>query len=117
MPVIDPVRRHARQHPEAVGPVAVLAASTAILAATFLAALWTLPRLMVLPVLCLAALASAASIALIAWRGGATERHPTYWDVAGALTFIGMCAAVLSEPDQVMALLEAAPSNNRPTAG
>ena len=33
----------------------------------------------------------AAAVALIAWLRPMPSRHFSYWDVAGALTFIGIC--------------------------
>ncbi len=39
-------------------------------------------------------------------------RHLTFWDVAGALTLIGICTAALVEPDQLVRLV--AGTNNEP---
>lgn len=71
--------------------------------------LW-LPSPLVLPALSLALLAGAALVALLAWRRPRPHRSLLgYWDLAGALTFIGIAAALLSEPDQVLPLLETVP--------
>jgi hypothetical protein len=50
----------------------------------------------------------AAAVALFAWRKPATGRHFTYWDAAGALTFIGICAAATVEPEQMVQLVAGA---------
>ena len=113
MPVTDPMRRATAATDPALGSKLAVAVSGAVLSAVFLISAWALPSQLVLPIVCLAALATAAVIAFVAWKQRAPDRrHPTYWDIAGGLTFIAMCAAVLSEPDQVMRLLEVAPSTN-----
>jgi hypothetical protein len=73
----------------AIGPVLAVAAIA--------------PRTVVLPVLCLVALAISGLAVLFAWarpRGNNT----TMWDIAGALALVGCAAAVLSEPMQVVQL-------------
>jgi len=47
-----------------------------------------------------------AAATAIVWRreAGASDRV-TYWDVAGALTFIGIGAATLIEPEQMLRLI------------
>ena len=71
--------------------------------------LW-LPSPLVLPALSLALLAGAALVALLAWQRPRPHQSLLgYWDLAGALTFIGIAAALLSEPDQVLPLLETVP--------
>jgi hypothetical protein len=67
-----------------------------------------LPPPLILPALSSLLLAAAGGIALIAWRR--PRPHPSmlsYWDLAGAVTFIGIVAALLSEPDQALPLLDA----------
>src|SRR5438128_2627115 len=52
-------------------------------------------------------LVMACAIALFAWISGGRQqraRGPSYWDVAGALTFIGICVAQTIEPTELMAL-------------
>jgi hypothetical protein len=103
------VRRLDLRHPDAIGPRWVGAWAALLLLAAFGAALGALPRPLVLPALCFTALAIAAGVAYIAWRRPMPRDagHVTYWDIAGALTFLGACAATLSEPDQLIPLLEA----------
>ena len=52
----------------------------------------------------------ASAAALVAWVNGRSPRASglTYWDVAGALTFIGICVASTVEPNEMVALIEAA---------
>jgi hypothetical protein len=56
-------------------------------------------------------LVMACAIALFAWISGGSlqrARGPSYWDVAGALTFIGICVAQTIEPAELVALIEGA---------
>ena len=53
-------------------------------------------------------LALAGAIALLAWLRPLPPRHFTYWDAAGVLTFIGICAAALMEPDQLVRVMATA---------
>jgi uncharacterized membrane protein YfcA len=113
MPVTDPMRGEATGDRFAAGSNLALIGSAAVLAGTLLISAWSLPPQLVLPTVSLSALATACVVAFVAWRIRARERgHPTHWDIAGALTFIGMCAAILSEPDQVVPLLQAASSDH-----
>jgi hypothetical protein len=85
-----------------------MAAIAGLGAAAFAYASWILPTPLVLPATSIFAVAAASLVAAVAWAAAglpATERV-TYWDVAGALTFIGICAALLSDPEQVIPLLE-----------
>ena len=68
---------------------------------------WLLPPSLVLPMLSVVLLTSAAIAALLAWLTGAERGHGviTLWDVAGAFTFIGFAAGGLSEPMHVAQLL------------
>lgn len=90
------------------GPQA-LAAMTLILGlAAFVASLWLLPRPLILPALSVLLLGTAAGIAFIAWRRPKPHQSQlSHWDLAGAVTFVGIAAALLSEPDQALPLLEA----------
>jgi len=78
----------------------------------------SVPPPLVLPAASLLLLAAAVMAATIAWRLPAPHRSQlTYWDVAGAATFIGIAAALLSEPDQVLPLFETAPGRTASAAG
>src|SRR5262245_50686767 len=47
----------------------------------------------------------AAGVALLAWLRPVPRRQFTYWDAAGVLTFIGICAAAAVEPEQMAQLV------------
>jgi len=83
-----------------------LAAMVAIAALPLLLLATLLPPPLVLPTLCLVAIAGAGIMSLIAWRRGSNFDAPnvTAWDVAGALTFIACASAILSNPQHVIAL-------------
>ena len=87
-----------------------LAAMVAIAAAPLFVLASVVPRPLVLPVLCLVAVAGALVASLIAWRRGAPHnaQHVTTWDVAGVLAFIACAAAIMGDPNQVAALTSAA---------
>jgi hypothetical protein len=103
MPVIDPLRRPAAPSDSAPGPVFALLLSLALPGIAFLVAIATLPRTLALPVLCVAALGAAGILAAAAWKTRAQNQpHPNYWDVAGALAFVGFAAAILSKPESVL---------------
>ena len=56
-------------------------------------------------------LIAAGGIALIAWRGRRPHQSSlSYWDLAGAVTFVGIAAALMSDPDQALPLFEASRS-------
>lgn len=93
--------------PILAGPEAVALATLVLGGGAFLVMAWLLPVPLVLPVLSVLLLATAGGVALIACRRPRPHRSQLgYWDVAGAVTFIGIAAALLSEPDQVLPLLE-----------
>lgn len=90
------------------GPKFTLAIVLAIGIALFAAAMWFLPHPIVLPLLSVAAVCGAIVVAIIAWLSGHRETATdlSYWDVVGAMTMIGVCAALLSDPEQAIPLLE-----------
>jgi hypothetical protein len=106
-------RKRAGLHPQRPIPEPVyihskLAAMAAVAALPLIALSALLPRPLVLPVLCLIAIAAAAVVSLVAWKRGAARdsRHVTAWDVAGALILVGCAAAMLSDPEQVIYLAD-----------
>jgi hypothetical protein len=109
MPATDPIRRG----DAASRPANGMALAAGLLAATFGLSVWKLPPAFTLPTVCLAALVAGGAAAAFAWTSSVRDQgHPNYWDVAGALIFIGMCAAMLSEPDQLWPLLETTPQRD-----
>ena len=70
-----------------------LAAMAAAAALPLLLLASLLPRPLVLPTLCLIAIAGAGVASFVAWRRNtaADSRNVTAWDVAGALAFVELC--------------------------
>jgi hypothetical protein len=62
---------------------------------------------LILPSLSLISLMIAGLVALAAWITSANRegRNVTLWDVAGAYTFVGFAAGMLSDPMQVVELM------------
>lgn len=87
---------------------AALAAVAVVIGGSAAALSWILPLGQVLPALGILLIVCAAVMALGAWLIGANRRARgfTAWDAAGVLAFFGCCAAMLSEPAHVLALLE-----------
>jgi Na+-driven multidrug efflux pump len=109
MAITHPAKRFTRYRSR-VGPPAIFAAAVVTAFATLALAAATLPRELVLPLTSVLLFVLAGAVALVAWRRGRPSpqaAHVTYWDVAGALTFIGICAGALVDPDQMVRLLEA----------
>jgi hypothetical protein len=94
------------RHPPKSAPLAValfLALAAAVPGAFIMYWMWTGP---VMPILCLASLASSAVAAQLAWLLRA-ERHTDYfnlWDAAGAYAFIGFGAGMLSKSEEIVRL-------------
>jgi len=110
----SPLRR-VQVRPPRRGPQAALV-TTALLTA---AALWFLPAAvpapLILPVVSVFLLFGALALALVAWRRpGDDARLPDYWDASGALTLASIGAALLSEPDAVLPLLDTHLSTDKP---
>src|SRR5262245_42824470 len=95
-----------RRLPEPLHSQIRLAAMVAVAALPLWLVASLVPRPLVLPVLCLNAIAGAAMASLIAWHrreaGGAP--HVTAWDAAGAFAFIACAAAIMSDPNHVASL-------------
>ena len=91
------------------GPLAVMIATVLVTAGALGYLASRLPLPLVLPMLSLILLAAAIAAALLArLRPEQGADRPGYWDLSGALTFAGISAALLSEPEAVLPLLEAA---------
>jgi hypothetical protein len=62
----------------------------------------------VLPIVSVMAVVAAGTTAVLAWLTAQRliATGVTYWDITGALTFIGIFAALLSDAGQVLPLLE-----------
>ncbi len=83
-----------------------LAAMAAAAALPLLLLASLVPRPLVLPALCLIAIAGAGIMSFVAWKRGADckSQHVTAWDVAGALAFVACASAILSNPEHVISL-------------
>jgi hypothetical protein len=109
MALTNPARRVARGRDHALGPeltfgAAVLTAFAALAGATAM-----LPPDGALALVSALLLVLAGLVALVAWRRApAPQARLTYWDVAGALTFIGLAAGALVDPEQMTRLIETA---------
>jgi hypothetical protein len=91
------------------GPKIALAIGACTGIALFATSIWALPLPIVLPVFSVFAICVAIIAASLAWW---TSQHLTtsglnYWDVSGVMTIVGVFAALLSDPEQVLPLLEA----------
>ena len=98
-----------RPSPTFLGPAATFAAAILLaLSAATLPAM--VPPTAVLPVIATLLFLTACVAALFGWLGGqgAGASGLTYWDVAGALTFIGICVASTIDPNQLVELAEPA---------
>jgi len=94
-----------------IGPPALLAAAVLAAFGTVAMAPATLSNSSVGAAIAILLFLTASAAALVAWwLGGRSPRGRglTYWDVAGALTFIGICVAATVEPNEMVALIEAA---------
>jgi hypothetical protein len=88
--------------------MAAAAGTVAATGAGFAAALVLLPPALVLPVTAIGLLLAAATLAALAWLtpGEVGRSRIVFFDIAGALAVIGLCAALLGEPEQAIALIE-----------
>ncbi len=89
------------------GPAVTFAATVLIAFAALIPAAAVLPKDFALAAVSTLFFAFAALVALIAWCLGQPDRRSlSYWDVAGALTLFGICAATLMDSDQLVKLFE-----------
>ncbi len=88
------------------GRAAMFGAGIMVVTAGMLAVFYGfLPRAAVLPALATACFAVAAVTALAAKLRPEDPRHGlTLWDVAGAMTFIGICVSALIAPEEIVQL-------------
>jgi hypothetical protein len=111
MPTTNPAKRVAHRgspwplRPQVTGAAVLLTAVAALMLCTA-----TLPRDFVLPAMSLFLFVLAALVALLTARPDrlTEEAGLTHSDVAGLLTFIGICAASQVDPDQMVRLIEGA---------
>ncbi len=108
MTITNEAKRVARcSGPGSHGPAATFTATVLIAFAALALATVSLPKDFALAAISSLFFAFAALVALIAWRlGQPDDRTLSYWDVAGALTLFGICAATLMDSDQLVRLIE-----------
>jgi hypothetical protein len=100
-----------RRH-QSIGPQVMFAGALLLAVAAWIVTERTFTSDLTLPLVATLLFVSAGVATLVAWSRGAMARHrPTYWDVAGALTFIGICAAALIDPEQMLRLVATAPGD------
>jgi hypothetical protein len=110
MAVTNSANHSYRRRPWTAGPQVTFVAAVALAFAVATASAILLHRVFALPVISTLFFVLSGLVAFLAWgrpRPSDQDRL-TYWDVAGALTFIGICAAAQVEPDQMVRLVEAA---------
>lgn len=91
------------------GPTLILAVGLCAAATLTSLAFLSLPAAMALPAFSVISVATAAFVALLAWLTPhrIVAGRLDVWDIVGALTLIGISAALLSDPEQAIPLLEA----------
>lgn len=91
--------------PSTSGPQIVFVGALAAAVATAAVLAQSLSKDHVLPTVSTLLFVLAAAVALVAWRRPTRGPRLSYWDVAGVLTFIGICVAAAIEPDQMVRLV------------
>jgi hypothetical protein len=99
--------------PPITGPTIALGAACLATLAVMAAATRMLAPEALLPAIASALFGLSAVVAAIAWQRGPSQQRllPSYWDVAGLLTFVGICVAALIEPDAMVQIIE---TSNKP---
>jgi hypothetical protein len=95
------------------GPAISFATAVLATVGTFAIAAAVLPENGAAPAAATLLFGAAGLAALAAWIGrqSAHQDNLSYWDVAGALTFIGICVAATIEPGELVELVEATDRN------
>lgn len=108
MPVNLPLAAPPRRRGEWDGPQIAAVCVGLVGLGCFAALAWSIPSPLVLPSLSVLAAAIAGLIATLAWAEPRRRRadRVTYWDLAGVLALVSAFAALLSDPSQVIPLLE-----------
>jgi hypothetical protein len=98
-------RLRVRSPPPITGPQIVFAGALAAVVVTAAVLGQSLSKDHVLPTVSTLLFVLAAAAALMAWRRPIRGARLSYLDVAGALTFIGICVAAVIEPEQMVRLV------------
>ena len=110
MSITNPSRRAARRtRVPTFGPQVLFGIAVTAAFAVLAGAVTALPSALVEPAASTLLLVMAAAAALAGWlRGsGVDAARVTYWDAAGALTLVGIGAAALVDPDQLVRVFDA----------
>lgn len=100
-----------RRHGSWNGPRVAFLATVALTGAFIFTGL--IPDNLLMPAIATLLFVLATVFALVAWiRCSTDEYEVTYWDVAGAVTLIGICTATLVEPDQLVRFVAGAHGKN-----
>ncbi|HET9902226.1 MAG TPA: hypothetical protein VFQ27_00790 [Xanthobacteraceae bacterium] len=93
------------------GPWRTFCAAVALAFAAAALTRAVLPEGLLIPITASLLLAAAAAAAFAGWiaRQHAQPDHLTYWDVAGALAFIGIGLSALLEGEELVRLIETVP--------
>jgi hypothetical protein len=112
MTITNPVERLRTRSQPTSGPHIALAGALAVILAVAAVLDQSLPKEHLLPAVCTMFFAAAAVVAAIAWFRPMLRRPMSYWDIAGGLTFIGICMAALIEPDQLIRFIAGTPTEH-----
>jgi hypothetical protein len=109
MTITNPIRNTAAPVARAgTGPVIALTGALAGTLAVAAALQPSMAREALAPMAAILIFLFAAAVALIAWLRPMSRQQFTYWDAAGALTFIGICVTATVEPEQMVQLVAGA---------
>ena len=101
------VRTVSKERREVLGPQVLFAGALVLAAVAWLLIERNFRTDLSMPLAVTLLFAAAAATASIAWlRGGVSREQVNYWDVAGALTLIGICAAATIDPEQLVRIVE-----------
>ena len=111
MPITNPSRPGAHIRSPTFGPQMLFGMTVFAVFAVLTGAITAVPADLLAPLASTMLLVAAAVAALAGWLRGrqADIAQVTYWDVAGALTLVGIGAATLVDPDQLVRVFDGAP--------
>jgi hypothetical protein len=111
MTTTNPAKPYRPTRGRLFGPRPAFIAAIVCAFATWNLAGAAIPQQLVVPAVSTLLLLLAAAFAAFAWNAQKSDlADVTYWDVAGALTLIGICTSALIEPDQLARFFEGAPA-------
>jgi hypothetical protein len=113
--IVNPAKRFAhRRNARTLGPPLAFAAAVLMASVTLATSTTLLSTDLAFAVCSVLLFGLAALVALLAWSRGRSRpgSEVTYWDVAGALILLGVCAGALVDPDHMVRLVEGAQRDN-----